>query len=81
MSHVIGKPPKFDGTSNVRGYFRAFESWCWALEIDPVDMPLLLTMAMVGEAKSIIWDMPNTSSLTYIELKDEIIRQFGGRET
>jgi hypothetical protein len=77
MKHV--KLPQFDGTDNVEGWFFQFEESCDALDATPSNRKVLLLGQLKGTAHA--WALGKRSqlaTLTYGEVKAEIIRHFQG---
>ena len=76
----FGKPPTYAGNDNIRGFFRMFECWCEAGVMTDMDKVAQLCSALQDDARDFVQSLSSLDTMTYQELKTQLIDTFGARE-
>ena len=74
----LGKAPVYDGSGNIKGFFRFFDRWCTSGNLSDKDSLTALCSAVRGEARD---HLGNSQVLanggTYAEVKRDLPATFG----
>ena len=78
----LGKAPVYDGTGNIKGFFRFFDRWCASGNLSDDDSLTALCSAVRGDARD---HLSNSRILanggSYEEVKRDLLTAFGRQET